>query len=59
MKKGWGGIFGAATTVAGLLASPEISSVLPGKYAAALIAIGSLVQAFTHPVQAVKSPPPE
>lgn len=44
------GVFGAVTTLSGLLALPEVANLLPGEWAAAVIAVGAAIQAVTRAV---------
>jgi hypothetical protein len=46
------GILAALVTIGGIVTSPVVAGLLPGKYAAAITAAGALLQAFTKPVHA-------
>ncbi len=44
------GLVGLLTSTAGIVSSPEVAALIPGKWAAAITAAGVLIQAVTRAV---------
>lgn len=50
VKINWAAVGAFLTSAVGVITDPHVLSLLPSKYSVALVALGTIWGAFTHPV---------